>query len=98
MLSSQKLADEFLDAKVQKYKCIQRYNDLRTQIIGLQSNIVDGRLIVERIWMSGPLDSERLRREYGSEFVDGFRKKRWQQVRVRELTPSRAKLVRLGIG
>ena len=85
MLTVEQIVDKFLIACVLKKLSNQNHDYCRKQVIDLDQEIVDGRLIVNRRMIRGLVDVSQLENEYGKEVIDGFRKDSKLQIRVMKI-------------
>ena len=85
MLTVEQIVDKFLIACFLKKLSNQNHDYCRKQVIDLDQEIVDGRLIVNRRMIRGLVDVSQLENEYGKEVIDGFRKDSKLQIRVMKI-------------
>ena len=86
MLTVEQIVDKFLIACFLKKLSNLNHDYCRKQVIDLDQEIVDGRLIVNRRMIRGLVDVSQLENEYGKEVIDGFRKDSKLQIRVMKIT------------
>ena len=85
MLTVEQIVDKILIACFYKKLSYLNHDYYRKQVIDLDQEIVDGRLIVNRRMIRGLVDVSQLENEYGKEVIDGFRKDSKLQIRVMKI-------------